>query len=153
MLFVASLKKNCYNSPIMQERLWDILNYPVSNNTAQTVIVKLSDGTSPFLFLRDPIAKTWMVFRESERDITNALDYFNVYSGLVTGEGRLKKVDKSNVKTIFPDVQLVEVESESVFIEMLLPRAKEEANNIHDPFDTRVIYYKRLIHLLEKDIK
>lgn len=135
----------------MQERLWDILIYPISNNTAQTVMVKFSDGTNPFLFLRDPIAKSWIVIRDTEKDITMALKSNGIWPGSITGEEGLGKCGQSDVVTIFPDAQLVEIESESVFKEMLLPRAEEEAFDIHDTLDTRVVFYKRLKHLIDKD--
>jgi hypothetical protein len=135
----------------VQERLWDLLNNPVENNTAQTVIVRLSDGTNPFLFMRDPISQTWMIFRETEQDIVEVLNSPGFCTGSEMGKDGVVKGNQSNVKTIFPEVQLVEVESERVFANMLLSRAKEKAVNSYDRFEPRVMFYERLKHLLEGD--
>ena len=123
--------------------LRDLLRDPITNNAAQAVIVRLLDGTNPFLFMRDPISQSWIIIRETEQDIQEALDPLGFWHGSVTREDR-------EDKTIFPDVQLVEVESEVVFKEMLLSGANEEAANTSDMFGTRAVFNARLKHLLKK---
>lgn len=132
----------------MVERLWEILKEPELNNITQTVVIKLLDGTNPFLFIRDPIAHTWLIFRESEKDIAKALG--SPASYLSSDKESEIKGDENSNTSIFPDVQLVEIESESVFIDLTLGQTETDASESADPLDARVTLYQRLKYLLEK---